>query len=141
MKTIFTHLSRIQVSFKLSLPPQKDPRQTARVSVVPEGDAYLHLDHEASLPPEFDHVAVDVHPVLRLQALQHGVDADVGARAADTGAESTGGRSECKAKGVTPGKPRGPLLTDTPPKPVQRGGWPGRHVRAPLTCSAPRWGH
>lgn len=45
---------------------------------------HLHLNHQASLSPELDHVAVDVHFVLRLQAFEHGVDPNVGACASDT---------------------------------------------------------
>lgn len=44
------------------------------------------MDHQTSLSAEHDHVAVDVSPALHLQALHHRIDADEGARPADSSA-------------------------------------------------------
>lgn len=50
---------------------------------------YLHLDHKAPLPAQLHHVAVDVHSALGLQPLHHGIDANVSARPAHSGAAHT----------------------------------------------------
>ena len=63
---------------------EKGLSQERKVRSVP--GTHLDLHHQAPLPPELDDVAVDVHLVLRLQAFQHGVDADVGACAPNASA-------------------------------------------------------
>lgn len=76
------------IAFKVTTPTMKKGlSRKLKVRTVP--GAYLHLHHQAPLPPELDDVAVDVHLVLRLQAFQHGVDADVGACAPDASTGQT----------------------------------------------------
>lgn len=79
---ILTHWLRLRRVW-VSLPtPTATPRNPGPgVEARGGARAHLHLHHEAPLPPQLDHVAVHVHLVLGLQALQHGVDADVGAGA------------------------------------------------------------
>lgn len=96
------------ISFKVTTPTMKKGlSQKLKVRTVP--GTYLHLHHQAPLAPELDDVAVDVHLVLRLQAFQHGVDADVGARAPNASAGQTKEQQGNEQRG--PGAPPASLPT------------------------------
>ena len=107
------------------------------------------MHHQAPLPPQLDHIAVNVHLVLGLQTLQHGVDADVGAGAPHA---SAGNRNAAVSQVMVTAGPGVEQPTRVkrreedrlpPAEPLPAGGGPGGGpglAVGALTCSAPRWG-